>query len=106
LDKPKFIGRDVLVKQKTGGVQRRCVAFKSTEKTAPPRPQYAIWSVGPDAVKIGEVTSGTQSPTFGIGIGMGYLAADFAQPGTPIAIEVRGRKGAAVVVPKPIYRKI
>lgn len=106
LDKGEFIGRQILADQKTRGVARKCAAFKMADKSAPPRPQYPIWSTGPDAAKIGEVVSGTQSPSLGIGIGMGYVPPAQAQPGTPIEIEIRGRRSPAVVVAKPIYRKI
>ena len=64
-----------------------------------------IWSTGPGASKIGEVASGTQSPSLGIGIGMGYVPPQFAKAGTPIEIEIRGRRAPAILVPKPIYRK-
>ena len=106
LDKGDFIGRQILAEQKAEGVARRCVAFKMTDKSAPPRPHYPIWSTGPDAAKIGEVVSGTQSPSLGIGIGMGYVPPAQAKPGTPLEIEIRGRRSPAVVVAKPIYRKI
>jgi aminomethyltransferase len=74
-----------------------------TDKSAPPRPHYPIWSSGPKAAKIGEVTSGTQSPSLGIGIGLGYVPPDFAKPQTPIEIEIRGKRAPAMIVPKPIY---
>lgn len=105
LDKGDFIGRAVLLEQRSRGVAKKCVAFKMTDKSAPPRPHYPIWSAGPDAKQIGEVTSGTQSPSLGIGIGMGYVKPEFAKADTPIEIEIRGRRAAAAVVPKPIYRK-
>jgi aminomethyltransferase len=76
-----------------------------TDKSAPPRPHYPIWSGGSDAKPIGQVTSGTQSPSIGIGIGMGFVPPEFAKPGTAIEIEIRGRRSAAVVVQKPIYKK-
>jgi aminomethyltransferase len=41
----------------------------------------------------------------GIGIGMGYVKTEFAKAQTPIEIEIRGKRSAAVVVPKPIYKK-
>jgi len=104
-DKADFIGRAVLADQKAHGVARKCVAFKMTAKSAPPRPSYPIWSADAATVKIGHVASGTQSPSLGIGIGMGYLPPPFAQPGMPIEIEIRGHRAAAVVVPKPIYGK-
>ncbi|HEX3801154.1 MAG TPA: glycine cleavage system aminomethyltransferase GcvT [Verrucomicrobiae bacterium] len=102
LDKGDFIGRAVLAEQKAKGVTKKCVAFKMTDKCPPPRPHYAIWS---GEKKIGEVVSGTQSPSLGIGIGMGYVPPEFAKPQTPIEIEIRGKRFAAVIVPKPIYRK-
>ena len=105
LDKGDFVGRSVLAEQKEKGVSRKCVAIKMTDKCAPPRPHYPIWSAGTDTKRIGEVVSGTQSPSLGIGIGMGYVPPQFAKPGTAIEIEIRGRRFAAVVVPKPIYRK-
>jgi aminomethyltransferase len=81
------------------------VAFKMTDKSAPPRPHYAIWSSGAAAAKVGEVVSGTQSPTLGLGIGLGYVPPEFAKPGTTIEIEIRGRRAPAVVVPKPFYKR-
>ncbi len=102
LDKGEFVGRGVLVEQKAGGVRKKCVAFKMTGKSAPPRPQYPIWING---ARAGEVTSGTQSPSLGIGIGLGYVPPESARPGTPIEIEIRGKPAAAVIVTKPIYKK-
>ena len=48
---------------------------------------------------------GTQSPSLGIGIGMGYVPPEFAKPETVIEIEIRGRRFPAVVVKKPIFKK-
>jgi len=105
LDKGEFIGCSILAGQKAKGPAKKLVAFKMTDRSAPPRPHYPIWSTGPGAAKIGEVTSGTQSPSLGIGIAMGYVPPGFAQAGTAIEIEIRGKRAPAVVVPKPIYRK-
>ena len=105
LDKGEFIGRSVLAEQKARGVGKKLVAFKMTERSAPPRPHYSIWNTGPDAQKIGEVASGTQSPSLGIGIGMGYVKPEFAKPQTGIGIEIRANRNPALIVPKPIYRK-
>ncbi len=102
LDKGDFIGRPILAKQKADGVGKKCVAFKMTEKSAPPRPHYPIWANG---VQVGEVTSGTQSPSLGIGIGMGYVPPAFAKPETNVEIEIRGKRAPAVVAQKPIYKK-
>jgi aminomethyltransferase len=102
LDKGEFNGRFVLAEQKANGVKKKCVAFKMTDKSAPPRPHYPIWANG---ASVGVVTSGTQSPSLGIGIGMGYVPPEFAKPDTAIEIEIRGKRFAAVVVQKPIYKK-
>ena len=77
-------------------------SLSAPPKSAPPRPQYPIWACG---AKIGDVTSGTQSPSLGIGIGLGYIPPDLATPGTAIEIEIRGKRPPAVVVQKPIYRR-
>jgi aminomethyltransferase len=105
MDKGDFTGRPVLAEQKAKGTGKKLAAFKMTDKSAPPRPGYAIWSTGPAAAAIGAVASGTQSPTLGIGIGLGYVPPEFAKPNTPLGIEIRGKRAAAVVVPKPFYRK-
>jgi aminomethyltransferase len=103
-DKGEFVGRAALLAQKERGVTKKSVAFKTTDKCAPPRPHYPIWSTGSPAERMGEVTSGTQSPSLGIGIGMGYVKPEFAKSGTPIEIEIRGKRFAAEVVKKPLYR--
>ena len=51
--------------------------------------------------KIGVVTSGTQSPSLNVGIGLGYVRRDFSRVGTKIAIDIRGRQLPAVVVKPP-----
>lgn len=55
--------------------------------------------------RIGEVTSGTLSPTLDLGIGMGYIPGELAEPGTEIEIDVRGKKRAAVVSKMPLYSR-
>ena len=62
-------------------------------------------STGPSAANIGQVVSGTQSPSLGLGIGLGYVPPDFAKLDTVLEIEIRGKRARAVVVPKPLYRK-
>lgn len=99
LDKGEFIGRTVLAEQKAKGTVRKLVAFKMTAKSAPPRAHYPILVVG---ARAGMVTSGTLSPSLGIGIGMGYVPSNNATG--QIEIDIRGRAFPAVIVPKPIYR--
>src|SRR2546430_15183529 len=82
LDKGDFVGRTVLAEQREKGVSKKCVAFKMTDKSAPPRPHYGIWSTGADAKHIGGGGSGTPNPPPGIGVGVGYVAPQIAEPGT------------------------
>jgi aminomethyltransferase len=102
LDKGEFNGRGILAEQKANGTKKKLVAFKMTDKSAPPRPHYPIWANG---ASVGEVTSGTQSPSLNLGIGMGFVPPEFAKPDTKIEIEIRGKRFAAVVVKKPIFQK-
>jgi aminomethyltransferase len=102
LDKGEFNGRSVLAQQKAEGAKKKLVAFKMSDKSAPPRPHYAIFS---GDKKVGEVTSGTQSPSLSDGIGLGYVTPELAKAGTAIEIEIRGRRFPAQIVAKPIYRK-
>ncbi len=101
-DKGDFVGRDVLLAQKTAGTARKCAAFRMVEKSAPPRPGYPLWV---DGKPVGKVVSGTQSPSLNCGIGLGYLPAAAAAPGTRIEVEIRGRRFPAEVVRKPLYRR-
>ncbi len=101
-DKSEFIGRPVLAEQKDKGVSRKLIAFKMIEKSPPPRPHYAIIN---DRKRVGEVTSGTQSPSLGIGIGMGYVEAPAAKTGTPIEIEVRNKTYRASIEKKPLLKR-
>jgi aminomethyltransferase len=103
-DKGDFVGRNVLVRQKDEGLQRKCVAFRMTGTCPPPRPGYPIWVNPNDPTPAGRVVSGTQSPSIGAGIGLGYVPIAAAKPETPIAIEIRSRRFDAVVTRKPIYR--
>ncbi len=102
-DKGPFLGSDVLARQKLEGTQKRLVAFRMTEKSPPPRPGYAVWAGG---APVGVAVSGTQSPSLQNGIGLAYVPPAVAEPGTVIEFEVRGRRFAAEVVRKPLYRKV
>jgi aminomethyltransferase len=102
LTKPNFIGRDVLLNTKDTGPREKLVPFRMKGKGPPPRPHYAVFR---DAERIGEVTSGTLSPSLNWGIGMAYLSSAHAKIGTEIEIEIRGQKFAATVEKKPLHRK-
>ena len=102
LNKPNFTGRDVLQRTKDDGPAQKLVPFRMEGKTPPPRPHYAVFSNGE---RIGEVTSGTLSPSLNYGIGMAYLSAPQAKIGAKIEIEIRERKFPATIQKKPLYKK-
>jgi aminomethyltransferase len=102
LTKPNFIGRDILLKTKEIGPRERLVPFRMKEKGPPPRPHYAVFHNGE---RIGEVTSGTLSPSLNWGVGMAYVSAAHAKIGAEIDIEIRGQKFPATIEKKPLYKK-
>ena len=102
LAKPEFAGRDALLKTKEDGPREKLVPFRMKEKGPPPRPHYAVFRNGE---RIGEVTSGTLSPSLNWGVGMAYVSSAHAKIGTEIDIEIRAQKFPATVEKKPLYRK-
>jgi aminomethyltransferase len=96
LDK-EFTGVEELRRIKEAGPQEQLAAFVMAERAVPRQ--------GMPILEGGEVTSGTHSPMLDQGIGMGYVPAELAQPGTELTIDVRGRHRKARTVKKPIYRR-
>lgn len=102
LAKPEFIGRDALLKTKEDGPREKLVPFRMNGKGPPPRPHYTVFRNGE---RIGEVTSGTLSPSLNWGIGMAYVSSAHAKIGTEIDVEIRAQKFPATVAKKPLYKK-
>jgi aminomethyltransferase len=102
LTKPNFIGRDVLLRTKESGPREKLVAFRMKEKGPPPRPHYPVLNNGE---RIGEVTSGTVSPSLNWGIGMAYVSSAHAKTGAQIDIEIRSQKFPGTIEKKPLYKK-
>jgi aminomethyltransferase len=98
LDKPNFIAKNILVDQKKVGVQKKLVGFVMDDRRVP-RHDYVI--VDAADLEIGKVTSGTQSPTLGYPIGMGYVDIAHAELESEIFISMGGKKLAARVVKIP-----
>ncbi len=92
-----FIGAEAVRAQRARGPAQKLVAFTIEGP--------GIARQGNPVLGGGEVTSGTLSPCLGVGIGMAYVPADRAAPGTPLEIDVRGKMRPAVVKEKPLYRK-
>ncbi len=104
LDKDVFIGQDALLREKNDGLSRKLTGFRMTGAAPPPRPHYRVLDA--DGQPLGEVCSGTLSPTLQAGIGMAYLPPSHAALGTPLQIEIRGKSYPAEVVKKPFYRPL
>jgi aminomethyltransferase len=96
LDK-EFEGVEALRRVKEQGPERRLIAFVMEDKAIP---RHGMLVEGG-----GEVTSGTHSPMLEAGIGMAYVPAAQAKPDTKLTIDVRGKRRAARVVKKPIYKR-
>ncbi len=93
---PPGLGREALVEAKEPG--ERLVGLVLTERGIP-RSGYPVVSAAGD--RIGEVTSGTMSPTLEQGIGLAYVASEYAEPGTAVDIEVRGAARKARIEDPP-----
>ena len=97
-----FTNAEALKQQKQAGVPRKLVGFELIDRGIP-RSHYPLTDA--DGNPIGEVTSGTQSPTLGKGIGMGYVDVAFSKPGTEIFVTVRDRHLKAQVVKMPFVKR-
>ena len=101
--KGDFLGSRPLQAQAQQGAPRRLVAFELLEKSVP---RHGFRIIDPSSSQpIGEVTSGNLSPLLQKGIGLGYVPSSFANAGTAIAIDIRGRIIQAIIVKPPFYRK-
>ncbi len=101
LDKPvRFIGQDVIEAQKAERPRRRLVCLVVEGRIARPHMPILV-----DGKVVGEVTSGTRSPTLGTNIALGYVPTRFARPGNELVVDVRGREAKAVVVKPPFFKR-
>lgn len=100
LKKDDFIGKQALLAQKEKGIPRKLVGFSSAER-AFPRHGYPVFVDGSPS---GEVRSGTLSPTLGVPIGTAYVPPAFAAEGSPLEIEIRGKRVPATVQKMPFYK--
>jgi aminomethyltransferase len=101
--KGDFVGSQALLAQKEGGVTRRSVGFELLEKAVP---RHGFKVLSPAAQVIGEVTSGNLSPLLQKGIGLAYVPPQYAEPGTAIMVDVRGKAVPAQIVKTPFYRRV
>lgn len=101
LDKGDFIGRDALVAQRDQGVERKLIGFEIRGRGIA-RQGHEVVAGG---AVVGQVTSGTWSPTFEKALGMAHVPVDLSVPETALTLAVRGRELEAQVVELPFYRR-
>ncbi len=97
----EFTNAENLKAQKEAGVERKLVGFEMEERGIPRHGYKLVNSAGEE---IGEVTSGTMSPSLDKGIGMGYVRKEYSTPESEIFVEVRGKQLRAKVVKPPFIR--
>ncbi|OKH22702.1 glycine cleavage system aminomethyltransferase GcvT [Chroogloeocystis siderophila] len=98
--KEDFIGREVLAQQKAHGVQRKLVGLRLEGRNIA-RHGYQVRSQGK---VVGEITSGTLSPTLGYPVALAYVPISLSQIGQQLDVEIRGKLYPAIVVKRPFYR--
>ena len=96
-----FVNRDGLARQKEAGVSRKLVGFELQERGIP-RQGYPIADAS--GKPVGEVTSGTMSPSLNQGIGLGYVHVALAEPGTTVYVQIRKNLVPATIVKPPFYK--
>lgn len=102
LKKGDFVGRDAMAAVKENKPARKAVGFRYLAKGGAPRTHYPV---AVDGEEVGEVTSGTFSPTLGENIGLALIKAEYAGVGKPLEVIVRGRPVAAEQVKTPFYKR-
>jgi aminomethyltransferase len=101
LEKGGFIGREALEKQKLEGPRKKLVGLEMVERGIP-RTGYAVYA---DGRRIGEITTGTRSPTLKKNIGLAVVDRAYAALDTEVEVDIRGKRLKAKVVKTPFYSR-
>lgn len=101
LEKGPFVGSDVIARVKQEGPSRKLVCLV-LEGKAFPRHGYDVYDGGK---KVGQVTSGTVSPSLGTPIAMAYVPTALSKPGSTVEVDIRGKRFKAEVIKPPFYKK-
>jgi aminomethyltransferase len=96
-----FLGKEALASQKENGVPRKLVGLEMIDKGIP-RTGYKVF-IGDE--EIGEVTTGTQSPTLKKNIGFALLKREHTEEGTEVEVEIRNKRLKAVIIATPFYKR-
>ena len=100
-DKEHFIGMEVLKEQKENGAPRKLVGIEMIDRGIP-RHGYRVFVNGEE---IGEVTTGTQSPTLKKNVGLVLIKTEFATLDNEVEVEIRGKKLKAKIISTPFYKR-
>ena len=103
LDKPEFVGREALLQVQAGGGPKRRLAGLEMIERGIGRDGYPVFSL--DGARIGEITSGSPSPFLKKNIALAYVPVDYTALDTEVAVEIRGQRVKAKVVPVPFYKR-
>lgn len=101
LNKEDFIGKQALADQKENGVPRKLIGIEMVDKGIP-RHGYPVYM---NNNKIGEITTGTQSPTLKKNIGLALISSEFAEIGIELEVEIRNKRLKAKTVETPFYKR-
>ena len=96
-----YVGQGPLQQQREQGTERKLVGLRLSGRSAP-RAGYPILFQGQ---RVGEITSGSYSPTLDTSIAMGYVLVRYTDPGLVLDVDIRGRATAAEVAPLPFYTR-
>lgn len=101
IDKPDYIGREVLARQLSEGVKKTLVGFEMIDRGVP-RAEHRILA---DGNQVGYVTTGSYAPYLDKNVGLGYVPPELSAIGTGLQIDIRGKMADAVIVKTPFYRR-
>ncbi len=102
LDKTPFVGQAALKAIASKTLARKLVGLKMTER-GNARHGYAVLNA--QGEKVGEVTSGSPSPTLGYSIALAYIPTSLSEPGSKVRVQIREQSAEAQVVPTPFYKR-
>ena len=102
MDKPEFIGKAALEKQKAEGVKRTLVGLENIDRGIP-RDGYKVNDL--NGKEIGYVTSGSPGPFLKKNVALAYVPVELSELGTEVAVEIRGQQVRCKVVPSPFYKR-
>jgi len=100
-----FLGKAALTAQKSAGLKKKRVGLVMPDSRRAPRQGYTLFAASQPDQAIGQVTSGSLSPTLGYPVGMAYLDLPWAEQISELEVDIRGQRYPAQIVKLPFYRR-